>query len=68
MQIDFRRGHVQRMTSGTCGPEAGLIFVDLVDNLEKVGDHLTNIAQSAIGGLRWEGIEGENVGDTLGGN
>ncbi|MHC4314777.1 MAG: Na/Pi cotransporter family protein [Planctomycetota bacterium] len=57
MQIDFRRSHVQRMREGVCSPEAGLIFIDLVDNVEKVGDHLTNIAQGVIGGLQWDGIE-----------
>ncbi len=57
MQIDFRRNHVQRMRDGQCTPEAGLIFIDLVDNVEKTGDHLTNIAQAVIGGLQWDGIE-----------
>ena len=57
MQIDFRRSHVQRMSDGVCTAEAGLIFIDLVDNMEKIGDHLTNIAQAVIGGLRWDGIE-----------
>jgi phosphate:Na+ symporter len=57
MQVDFRRSHVQRMTEGVCSPEAGLIFIDLVDNVEKIGDHLTNIAQAVIGGLQWDGIE-----------
>jgi len=57
MQMDYRRSHVQRMTDGTCSPEAGLIFIDLVDNIEKIGDHLTNIAQAVIGGLQWDGVE-----------
>jgi phosphate:Na+ symporter len=57
MQIDFRRSHVQRMSDGVCSPEAGLIFIDLVDNVEKVGDHLNNIAQGVIGGLQWDGFE-----------
>jgi phosphate:Na+ symporter len=58
MQIDFRRSHVQRMcTESQCTPEAGLIFIDLVDNVEKTGDHLANIAQAVIGGLQWDGIE-----------
>jgi len=57
MQMDFRRSHVQRMTDGVCSPQAGLIFIDLVDNIEKIGDHLTNIAQAVIGGLRWDGVE-----------
>ncbi len=57
MQIDFRRSHVQRMTEGICSTGAGLIFIDLVDNVEKIGDHLTNIAQAVIGGLQWDGVE-----------
>ncbi|MHC4314778.1 MAG: Na/Pi cotransporter family protein [Planctomycetota bacterium] len=57
MQIDFRYSHVHRMGEGICSPEAGLIFIDLVDNVEKIGDHLTNIAQAVIGGLQWNGIE-----------
>jgi phosphate:Na+ symporter len=56
-QLDFRRSHVQRMREGICSPETGLIFIDLVDNVEKIGDHLTNIAQAAIGGLQWTEIE-----------
>jgi phosphate:Na+ symporter len=57
MQMEFRRSHVDRMTEGICSPQAGLIFIDLVDNIEKIGDHLTNIAQAIIGGLQWEGIK-----------
>jgi phosphate:Na+ symporter len=57
MQIDFRRSHVKRMTDAVCTPQTGLIFIDLVDNIEKIGDHLTNIAQAVVGGLQWEGVE-----------
>jgi phosphate:Na+ symporter len=57
MQIECRRGHVDRMGNGLCSAEAGLIFIDLVDNIEKIGDHLTNIAQAIIGGLQWEGVK-----------
>jgi len=57
LQIDLRRSHVQRMSDGICTPEGGLIFIDLVDNIEKIGDHLTNIAQAIIGGLQWEGVK-----------
>ena len=45
------------MTDRVCTPEMGLIFIDLVDNVEKIGDHLTNIAQAAIGGLQWSDVE-----------
>jgi len=57
MQMEFRRSHVERMTDGICSPQTGLIFIDLVDNVEKIGDHLTNIAQAIIGGLQWEEVK-----------
>lgn len=57
MQIDLRRSHVERLNRRTCTPTGGLAFVDLVNNLEKIGDHLTNIAQGVIGGLQWNGVE-----------
>jgi phosphate:Na+ symporter len=57
MQIEFRRSHVRRMSEGICSAETGLIFIDLVDNVEKIGDHLTNIAQAIIGGLQWDGVK-----------
>lgn len=54
MQIELRQSHVQRLGEKSCDMLAGLIFVDFVDYLEKIGDHLTNIAQGLLGGLRWE--------------
>ncbi len=57
MQIEFRRSHVDRMGQGLCSAESGLIFIDMVDNIEKIGDHLKNIAQAIIGGLQWEGVK-----------
>jgi phosphate:Na+ symporter len=61
MQLEFRQSHVERMSSGICTAEAGLIFIDMVDNIEKIGDHLTNIAQAIIGGLQWEGIKPKKI-------
>lgn len=57
MQMSYRRSHVGRMSGGICSAETGLIFIDLVDNVEKVGDHLTNIAQAVIGGFHWDGAD-----------
>ncbi|MBA7571507.1 hypothetical protein ES708_13271 [subsurface metagenome] len=65
MQLDFRRSHVQRMSEGVCTPQMGLIFIDLVDNIEKIGDHLTNIAQAVIGGLQWAGVDSDASSQAL---
>ena len=52
-QEKLKQEHVERLNKGMCDTRAGLVFIDLVDELEKIGDHLTNIAQATIGGLRW---------------
>jgi phosphate:Na+ symporter len=57
MQLEFRRNHVDRMGAGACTAQAGILFIDVIDNIEKIGDHLTNITQSVIGGMYWDGIE-----------
>jgi phosphate:Na+ symporter len=53
-QIELRQNHVERLEKGTCDMLAGLVFLDLVDYIEKIGDHLSNIAQGLESGLRWE--------------
>ena len=42
---ELHDGHVRRMETGSCNAQTGVIFLDMVANLEKVGDHLTNIAE-----------------------
>jgi len=61
MQLEFRRSHVKRMTKNICSPVNSLIFVDMVDNIEKMGDHLASIAQAVIGGLQWDGVEPKSL-------
>ena len=41
---ELQKAHVDRLTKGTCSPEAGMIFSDIVSGLERVADHATNIA------------------------
>ena len=55
LQEDLKERHVKRLSEGKCNLKSGMIFMDFVDNLEKIGDHLTNIAQGAIGEMRWRG-------------
>ncbi len=37
-------GHIKRMNSGECRPECSGVYINLVSNLERLGDHLTYIA------------------------
>jgi phosphate:Na+ symporter len=54
MQVEYRNSHVKRLNNGSCEIYSGLLFLDCVDYMEKIGDHLANIAQGLLGGFRWE--------------
>lgn len=49
MERKFRKKHIMRLNEGTCAPQAGMIFVDVVSNLERIGDHAVNIAEAVLG-------------------
>ena len=44
----LQEGHVERLTRGECDAETGMIFTDVVSNIERVADHATNIAFSIM--------------------
>ena len=46
--IEFRESQIQRLNTGECKPMEGIIYIDMLNNLEKIGDHLTNIAQAVL--------------------
>lgn len=43
-----RSSHIYRLNNGLCDPEAGIIFLDLISNLERISDHASNIARAVI--------------------
>jgi phosphate:Na+ symporter len=43
----YLEDHSQRLCDRKCEPMNALIFVDFINNLEKIADHLTNIAQAS---------------------
>ncbi len=47
-QKKYRELHIKRLYDGSCNAYTGAIFLDLLSNLERVGDHATNIAESVI--------------------
>jgi len=44
MQRELEKNHYQRLKEGTCQPEVGPIYVDIIRNLERISDHAHNIA------------------------
>jgi Na+/phosphate symporter len=53
MNFEFRQSHIERLNRGDCGLLPGLVFMDMMANIEKIGDHLTNVAEAVLGNLRW---------------
>lgn len=44
LEEELREKHIQRLSKGKCVPESGVVFLDLISNLERIADHATNIA------------------------
>ncbi|MFD1170696.1 Na/Pi cotransporter family protein [Oceanobacillus caeni] len=49
MERDYRKRHIIRMNKGLCSGSAGIVFVDIISNLERIGDHAVNIAEYVLG-------------------
>ncbi|NLA25711.1 MAG: Na/Pi cotransporter family protein, partial [Bacteroidales bacterium] len=46
LEKKYRVNHIKRLNEGLCCPEIGVLFLDVVSNLERVGDHANNIAEA----------------------
>ena len=57
LRDELNQNHVKRLEDGTCQVLSGIVFLEMVSNFEKIGDHLTNIGQAVISPLQWEHIE-----------
>lgn len=44
----LRKNHIERLNNYICEPSAGIIFLDIIGNLERIGDHSSNIAESIV--------------------
>lgn len=47
MTDNLRRKHIERLKEHKCTPKSGVIFLEAINNLERVADHAMNIAVSA---------------------
>lgn len=41
---DLREKHIERLSLGQCTPQTGVIFLDVISNLERICDHANNVA------------------------
>lgn len=60
----FRDTHYERLEKGDYTPRAGVIFIDILNRLERIGDHVLNVNESASGrrlkAMRIDGLKTSN--------
>lgn len=44
LEETLREKHIQRLSNQECNTEAGVVFLDIMSNLERISDHAQNIA------------------------
>lgn len=48
MEACLRKGHIERLNAGQCNGSAGAAYLDIINNLERIGDHCVNIAKYVL--------------------
>lgn len=46
MEESLRNNHIARLNTGECTVASGLVYVDILHNLEKIGDHTFKLART----------------------
>ncbi len=49
LEKKLRNRHIERINLGKCHPTSGVIYLDIISNFERIGDHAVNIAQIVLG-------------------
>ena len=45
----LRDGHIKRLKDGICSIDTGVVFLDVLNNAERISDHCSNVAARLIG-------------------
>ena len=48
LRDELKVSHIDRLSRGECDPAAGIVFIEIVDNLERISDHAENLAQYVL--------------------
>lgn len=54
LEKSLRKKHIARMSENKCSVKGGIVFVDIISNLERVGDHAVNIAETVLGDSKYK--------------
>ncbi|MCT4618878.1 MAG: Na/Pi cotransporter family protein [Marinisporobacter sp.] len=48
MEKSLRASHIERLNKQLCTPKSGIVFLDIISNLERIADHASNIALAVM--------------------
>lgn len=48
LEKQLRASHICRLNDSVCHPSSGIVFLDVISNLERIADHANNIAEAIM--------------------
>jgi phosphate:Na+ symporter len=48
IQRTLRQNHIDRLNEGKCYPGSGVVYIEMIGDLERMADHSVNIAETAV--------------------
>jgi len=48
IEQELREKHIERLNQGVCAPGSGVLFIDVISNMERIADHIKNIGAFII--------------------
>jgi phosphate:Na+ symporter len=49
LEENLRNNHINRLNTGECTVNQGLLFIDILHNFSKIGDHTFNVTKAIVG-------------------
>lgn len=62
LEKELRKKHIERLNTGACQPSAGVVFIDILSNLERIADHGNNLALMVLDVIKMD-MEGKRTHD-----
>ena len=50
LSVEYAKNHIERLKTKVCDPKSGVIFIDMLSDLERSSDHAKNIAFASFPG------------------
>jgi phosphate:Na+ symporter len=61
----LRAQHIARLKDGVCQIDTGVVFLDVLNNMERIADHCSNVAARLIGMDRGDELDAHTLKRTL---